>query len=88
MHRAPACTGDGEGGGAKREDYTEEDVEYYFNYSGILAERGTYDTMEDLLKCKRLHIVFTQKNPWVAGTGGLSQGMLMHVAVGTFANQL
>lgn len=42
--------GDGEGGGAKREDYTEEDVEYYFNYSGILAERGSYDTLEDLLK--------------------------------------
>ena len=48
-----AC--DGEGGGAKREDYTEEDVEYYFNYSGILAERGSYDTLEDLIKCE-LHI--------------------------------
>ncbi len=47
--------GDGEGGGAKREDYTEEDVEYYFNYSGILAERGSYDTLEELIKCE-LHI--------------------------------
>ncbi len=35
-----------------REDYTEEDVEYYFNYSGILAERGSYDTLEDLIKCE------------------------------------
>ena len=46
------ATGDGEGGGGKREDYSEEDVEYYFNYSGILAERGSYDSMEDLLSCK------------------------------------
>ncbi len=50
--RTVATTGDGEGGGGKREDYSEEDVEYYFNYSGILAERGSYDSMEELLTCK------------------------------------
>jgi len=56
-HAKGSCLtpGDGEGGGAKREDYTEEDVEYYFNYSGILAERGSYDTLEDLIKCE-LHL--------------------------------
>jgi len=41
--------GDGEGGGQNRESYSAEDVEYYFNYSGILAERGSYDTMENML---------------------------------------
>lgn len=41
--------GDGEGGGQNRQSYSAEDVEYYFNYSGILAERGSYDTMEDLI---------------------------------------
>lgn len=41
--------GDGEGGGASRNDYSAEDVEYYFNYSGILAEQGSYDSMENLL---------------------------------------
>lgn len=44
--------GDGEGGGGSREDYSAEDVEYYFNYSGILAERGSYDQLEDLLECE------------------------------------
>lgn len=44
--------GDGEGGGGSREDYSAEDVEYYFNYSGILAERGSYDQLEDLLDCE------------------------------------
>ncbi|KAL3145880.1 hypothetical protein ABBQ38_015250 [Trebouxia sp. C0009 RCD-2024] len=42
--------GDGEGGGGSREDYSAEDVEYYFNYSGILAERGSYALLEDLLE--------------------------------------
>lgn len=42
--------GDGEGGGQNRQSYSAEDVEYYFNYSGILAERGSYDTMENLIE--------------------------------------
>ena len=46
------AVGDGEGGGGSREDYSAEDVEYYFNYSGILAERGSYDQLEDLLECE------------------------------------
>ena len=46
------ASGDGEGGGGSREDYSAEDVEYYFNYSGILAERGSYDQLEDLLECE------------------------------------
>ena len=46
------CAGDGEGGGQNRESYSAEDVEYYFNYSGILAERGSYDTMENMLEGK------------------------------------
>ena len=45
-------SGDGEGGGGSREDYSAEDVEYYFNYSGILAEQGSYDQLEDLLECE------------------------------------
>lgn len=46
------ASGDGEGGGGSRDDYSAEDVEYYFNYSGILAERGSYDQLEDLLECE------------------------------------
>ena len=46
------ASGDGEGGGGSREDYSPEDVEYYFNYSGILAEQGSYDQLEDLLECE------------------------------------
>jgi hypothetical protein len=39
-----------EASGQKREDYTEEDVEYYFNYMGMLAEEGSYDSMEKLMQ--------------------------------------
>ena len=46
------ASGDGEGGGGSRDDYSAEDVEYYFNYSGILADQGSYDQLEDLLECE------------------------------------
>ena len=54
LHVVPmlCLAGDGEGGGASRNDYSAEDVEYYFNYSGILAEQGSYDSMENLLDCE------------------------------------
>ena len=44
----------------KREDYTEEDVEYYFNYMGMLAEEGSYDSMEKLMQRKS----WTLKYSW------------------------
>lgn len=33
-----------------RDDYTEEDVEHYFNYAGCLAVEGTYDRMEQMMR--------------------------------------
>eukprot|EP00877_Chromochloris_zofingiensis_P003451 jgi/Chrzof1/13106/Cz07g20040.t1 len=37
-------------GSQGRDDYSADDVEYYFNYMGCLADEGTYDRMENLLK--------------------------------------
>eukprot|EP00199_Chlamydomonas_sp_CCMP681_P003170 CAMPEP_0119101148 /NCGR_PEP_ID=MMETSP1180-20130426/273_1 /TAXON_ID=3052 ORGANISM="Chlamydomonas cf sp, Strain CCMP681" /NCGR_SAMPLE_ID=MMETSP1180 /ASSEMBLY_ACC=CAM_ASM_000741 /LENGTH=170 /DNA_ID=CAMNT_0007085211 /DNA_START=44 /DNA_END=556 /DNA_ORIENTATION=- len=37
-------------GSQGRDEYTYDDVEQYFNYMGFLAEEGTYDRMEALLK--------------------------------------
>jgi len=36
-------------GSQKREDYTADDVEQYFNYMGMLAEQGSYDALEKVL---------------------------------------
>lgn len=36
-------------GSQGREDYEAEDVEYYFNYMGILADEGSNDRMDALL---------------------------------------
>ena len=36
-------------GSQGRDDYESEDVEYYFNYMGILAVEGSNDRMDDLL---------------------------------------
>lgn len=36
-----------------RADYEAEDVEYYFNYMGCLADEGTYDRMEAMLQAGR-----------------------------------
>lgn len=36
-------------GSQKREDYTTDDVEQYFNYMGMLAAEGTYDRLEAML---------------------------------------
>lgn len=33
-----------------REDYEEIDIEHYFNYTGKLADLGTYDVMDDVKK--------------------------------------
>ena len=37
-------------GSQGREDYEAEDVEYYFNYMGILADEGSNDRMDALLE--------------------------------------
>ena len=37
-------------GSQGREDYEAEDVEYYFNYIGILADEGSNDHMNALLE--------------------------------------
>jgi hypothetical protein len=37
-------------GAQSRDDYTEDDVEQYFNYMGMLAEQGSYDALESVLK--------------------------------------
>ena len=36
-------------GSQGRDDYESEDVEYYFNYMGILADEGSNDRMDALL---------------------------------------
>ncbi|CAN6452241.1 unnamed protein product [Victoria cruziana] len=37
-------------GSQKRDDFDRDDVEYYFNYMGMLAVEGSYDKLEALLK--------------------------------------
>uniref|UniRef100_A0A061R2L2 Protein lhcp translocation defect-like n=1 Tax=Tetraselmis sp. GSL018 TaxID=582737 RepID=A0A061R2L2_9CHLO len=37
-------------GGSSREEYSDEDVEFYFNYMGMLAIEGTYDRMYKLME--------------------------------------
>mmetsp|Transcript_28722 Transcript_28722/g.80865 ORF Transcript_28722/g.80865 Transcript_28722/m.80865 type:complete len:168 (+) Transcript_28722:111-614(+) len=37
-------------GGSERSEYEDEDVEFYFNYMGMLATEGTYDRMYELMK--------------------------------------
>jgi hypothetical protein len=37
-------------GSQAKDDYESVDVEYYFNYMGLLAVEGTYDRMEALMK--------------------------------------
>ena len=37
-------------GSQGRDEYTNDDVEQYFNYMGFLATEGTYDRMEALMK--------------------------------------
>jgi len=37
-------------GSQKREDYDRDDVEHYFNYTGMLAVEGTYDRLNQLLE--------------------------------------
>ena len=37
-------------GSQGRDDYEAEDVEYYFNYMGILAEEGSNDRMDKLIE--------------------------------------
>jgi len=37
-------------GSQGRDDFDYDDVEQYFNYMGFLAEEGTYDRMEAMLK--------------------------------------
>mmetsp|Transcript_32000 Transcript_32000/g.80131 ORF Transcript_32000/g.80131 Transcript_32000/m.80131 type:complete len:168 (-) Transcript_32000:147-650(-) len=37
-------------GGSARDEYEVEDVEFYFNYMGMLATEGTYDRMNELAK--------------------------------------
>ncbi|KAK9837321.1 hypothetical protein WJX81_006094 [Elliptochloris bilobata] len=36
-------------GSQSREDYSEDDVEHYFNYMGMLATEGTYDRLNSML---------------------------------------
>eukprot|EP00899_Mesostigma_viride_P025015 jgi/Mesvir1/5699/Mv15713-RA.1 len=36
-------------GSQGREDYSSDDVEFYFNYMGILAVEGSYATLKELL---------------------------------------
>ena len=38
----------------RREDYSPEDVEYYFNYMGMLAEEGSYDSLDALVQSESL----------------------------------
>lgn len=40
-------------GSQGRDDYESEDVEYYFNYMGILADEGSNDRMDALLAAKK-----------------------------------
>lgn len=37
-------------GSQSRDDYAPEDVEFYFNYMGMLAVEGTYDNMYAMMK--------------------------------------
>lgn len=37
-------------GSQGRDDYDRDDVEHYFNYTGMLAEEGTYDRLNQLLE--------------------------------------
>jgi hypothetical protein len=37
-------------GSQGKDEYTADDVEQYFNYMGMLAEEGSYDRLEEVLK--------------------------------------
>ena len=53
-------------GSQGREDYEAEDVEYYFNYMGILADEGSNDRMDALLEAGKMLSVCSNGCPCVS----------------------